>query len=152
MMIDTPQTDSDTSEDAAAPLLPTLSRRIRPRGLYDLTLAELETRITGLGHPAYRARQIWHWAYRQLARDYAAMRNISATLRDELAADLPLTTLEPVRTVTADDGETIKTLYRTQDGELLETVLMLYPDRATVCVSCQVGCAVGLVGSGIEGR
>src|SRR5690606_4117897 len=66
-----------------------------------------------------------------------------ATLRDELRAIAPMDTLEPVRTVTADDGETIKTLYRTQDGELLETVLMLYPDRATVCVSCQVGCAVG---------
>ncbi len=54
-----------------------------------------------------------------------------------------MTTLAPVRTLTADDGETIKTLYRTGDGQLLETVLMLYPDRATVCVSCQVGCAVG---------
>ena len=54
-----------------------------------------------------------------------------------------MTTLTPVRTLTADDGETIKTLYRTVDGQLLETVLMLYPDRATVCVSCQVGCAVG---------
>ena len=55
----------------------------------------------------------------------------------------PSTLLQPVRTLTADDGETIKSLYRTRDGELLETVLMLYPDRATVCVSCQVGCAVG---------
>ncbi|MFT4041511.1 MAG: 23S rRNA (adenine(2503)-C(2))-methyltransferase RlmN [Thermomicrobiales bacterium] len=143
MMIDTAATATNTPEDAAAPLLPVPSRRLRPRGLYDLSLTELETRIAELGHPAYRARQIWNWAYRQLARDYAAMRNIPATLRDELAAQLPLTTLEPVRTVTADDGETIKTLYRTQDGELLETVLMLYPDRATVCVSCQVGCAVG---------
>jgi 23S rRNA (adenine2503-C2)-methyltransferase len=48
-----------------------------------------------------------------------------------------------VHEVVADGGETIKTLYRTMDGELIETVLMLYPDRATVCVSCQVGCAVG---------
>ena len=40
-------------------------------------------------------------------------------------------------------GDTIKALFRTDDGELFETVLMLYPDRATVCVSCQVGCAVG---------
>ncbi|MDQ2654739.1 MAG: 23S rRNA (adenine(2503)-C(2))-methyltransferase RlmN [Chloroflexota bacterium] len=122
---------------------PVALRRSRPRGLYDLTLAELENRVTDLGHPAYRARQVWNWAYRQLARDYAAMRNVPAGLRDELESAAPMDALEPVRTVTADDGETIKTLYRTRDGELLETVLMLYPDRATVCVSCQVGCAVG---------
>ena len=48
-----------------------------------------------------------------------------------------------MRSVATDDGETIKTLYRTGDGQVLETVLMLYPNRATVCVSCQVGCAVG---------
>ena len=118
-------------------------RAARPRGLYDLTLDELETRATELGFPAYRARQVWSWAYRQLVADYAGMTNVPAALRDALAAEAPLSLLEPVRTLTADDGETIKTLYRTGDGQLLETVLMLYPDRATVCVSCQVGCAVG---------
>jgi 23S rRNA (adenine2503-C2)-methyltransferase len=115
----------------------------RPRGLYDLTLSELEARVVELDYPAYRARQIWGWAYRQLVPDYAAMRNIPAALREALAAAAPVPLLSPVRTLTADDGETIKSLYRTADGELLETVLMLYPDRATVCVSCQVGCAVG---------
>ncbi|MFN8664280.1 MAG: 23S rRNA (adenine(2503)-C(2))-methyltransferase RlmN [Thermomicrobiales bacterium] len=124
-------------------LTPVSTRRSRPRGLYDLSLAELETRVKDLGYPAYRARQVWNWTYRQLARDYAGMQNIPVTLREELQAAAPMDALEPVRTVTADDGETIKTLYRTRDGELLETVLMLYPERATVCVSCQVGCAVG---------
>jgi 23S rRNA (adenine2503-C2)-methyltransferase len=144
MMLDTsPTSATDTHAAPLVPVRPVSARRTRPRGLYDLTLAELEGRVTDLGHPAYRARQVWTWAYRQLARDYAAMQNVPAALRDELQSAAPMTTLEPVRTVTADDGETIKTLYRTQDGELLETVLMLYPDRATVCVSCQVGCAVG---------
>lgn len=144
MMLDaSPPSDTDSVASPQAHVRPAISRRSRPHGLYDLTLAELETRVTELGHPAYRARQVWNWAYRQLARDYAAMRNIPATLREELQSAVPMDTLEPVRTVTADDGETIKTLYRTRDGELLETVLMLYPDRATVCVSCQVGCAVG---------
>jgi 23S rRNA (adenine2503-C2)-methyltransferase len=144
MMLDTlATTTSDTIASIPAPLQPVALRRSRPRGLYDFTLAELETRVTDLGHPAYRARQVWNWAYRQLAPDYAAMLNIPAALRDDLQPVAPMDALEPVRTVTADDGETIKTLYRTQDGELLETVLMLYPERATVCVSCQVGCAVG---------
>jgi 23S rRNA (adenine2503-C2)-methyltransferase len=118
-------------------------RSERPRGLYDLTLPQLEARVVALGYPAYRARQVWIWAYRQLARDYAAMTNLPVAFRDVLTAQTPLTTLTPIRTLTADDSETIKTLYRTEDGQLLETVLMLYPDRATVCVSCQVGCAVG---------
>ena len=119
------------------------SRADRPRGLYDLTLPELEARVQEFGYPAYRARQVWGWAYRQLASDFAAMTNLPAALRDSLASVLPLSLLTPVRTLTADDGETIKALFRTGDGQLLETVLMLYPDRATVCVSCQVGCAVG---------
>ena len=118
-------------------------RARRPRGLYDLSLTELESRVVELGYPAYRARQVWGWAHRQLVSDYAEMINIPLPLREALATVAPLTIIEPVRTVTADDGETIKSLYRTGDGELLETVLMLYPERATVCVSCQVGCAVG---------
>lgn len=133
-----PSTDATpTGAPVAAP------RRARPRGLSDLTLPELEVRVVGLGFPAYRARQVWGWAYRHLVRDYAEMTNIPASLRDVLSTAAPMTALVPVRTLTADDGETIKTLYRTGDGQLLETVLMLYPDRATVCVSCQVGCAVG---------
>jgi 23S rRNA (adenine2503-C2)-methyltransferase len=52
----------------------------------------------------------------------------------------PLTLVHAIET---DDGETVKFLYTTHDGQLVETVLMFYPDRATVCVSCQVGCAVG---------
>jgi 23S rRNA (adenine2503-C2)-methyltransferase len=134
--------DSPTSDENSTPL----ARRIRPQrphGLYDLTLPELEARLVALGFPAYRARQVWGWTYHQLVTDYAGMANLPTPLREELAAAEPLALLEPVRTVSADDGETVKTLYRTADGELLETVLMLYSERATVCVSCQVGCAVG---------
>jgi 23S rRNA (adenine2503-C2)-methyltransferase len=149
-----PTQDPNTESERSTPPLATRRSR-RPRGLYDLTLPDLEARIVELGYPAYRARQVWGWAYRQLVNDYAEMRNIPAKLRDNLAHTMPLTLLEPIRTVASDDGETIKTLYRTSDGEtppssggglggeLLETVLMLYPERATVCVSCQVGCAVG---------
>src|SRR5215213_2973164 len=118
-------------------------RAARPRGAYDLSLAELEMRVLELGFPAYRGRQLWNWAYRQLVNDYDAMSNIPTSLRDALTGEAPLLLLEPVRAVGADDGETIKTLNRTGDNQVLETVLMLYPNRATVCVSCQVGCAVG---------
>jgi 23S rRNA (adenine2503-C2)-methyltransferase len=108
-----------------------------------LSLHELETQVLELGFPAYRARQLWGWAYRQCVADYSAMSNIPAALRDAIADQAPLSLLETVRAVATDDGETIKTLYRTGDDQVLETVLMLYPNRATVCVSSQVGCAVG---------
>lgn len=114
-----------------------------PESLYDLTLDELAARLSGQGVPAYRARQIFHWAYRQLASDYAAMTVLPKTLRDQLAAELPCDQLEPVRVLQTDDGETEKLLFRTSDGQFIETVLMFYADRVTVCVSCQVGCAVG---------
>jgi len=120
-----------------------LARSGRPQGLYDLSLSELEAQVIGLGFPAYRARQLWGWAYRQYVADFHEMANIPAALRAALAAQAPLSLLEPLRAIASDDGETIKTLYRTGDNQSIETVLMLYRNRATVCVSCQVGCAVG---------
>ena len=118
-------------------------RAARPRGLYDLSLPELENQVLSLGFPAYRARQLWHWAYRHYVTGYPEMANIPAAMRDALASEVPFSLLEPVRSIASHDGETIKTLYRTGDNQVLETVLMLYRNRATVCVSCQVGCAVG---------
>src|SRR3712207_5286336 len=117
------------------PLRRAVPRAERPIGFFDLSLEELEERLRGLGQPAYRGRQLFGWAYRQLVDGYGAMGNLPAGLRRELTRTLPFSTLAPVREVSADDGKTIKTLYRTGDGELIETVLMLYPDRATVCVS-----------------
>ena len=135
---------ADPAVDPPAPPRPGLRLRAdRPRGLFDLTPEELEERLAALGEPAYRARQVAHAAYRDLAPGYAAMTTLPARLRATLAESLPFSPLEVVRQLSADRGETVKTLYRTADGELVETVLMLYPDRATVCVSCQVGCAVG---------
>ncbi len=134
---------SPPSPAASVPRSRPLPRASRARGFFDLTLPELEARTAELGHPAFRARQMWTWAYRSLVPGYAEMTNLPAALRETLQERLPFTTLETVRDLTADAGETIKTLYRTSDGELVETVLMLYPDRATVCISCQVGCAVG---------
>ncbi len=119
------------------------SRRQRPTTLHDLTLDELEVRLTEDGLPRFRARQIFSWAYQQLAASYEDMTVLPKTLRAELAEQLPMSRLDLVRTVETDDGQTRKLLFRTFDGEHLETVLMFYPDRTTVCVSCQVGCAVG---------
>lgn len=122
---------------------PALPRRSRPVALHDYTLPELEAWLAERGHPRYRARQLFHWAYQQLALDYQAMTVLPKTLRAELADALQVTTLAPVREVVTDGGETVKLLFRTSDGQFVETVLMFYPDRTTVCVSCQIGCAIG---------
>jgi len=134
--------ETTTKEPTALPLR-RVSRRERPVTLHDLTFEELEERLTGAGLPRFRADQIFRWTYAQLAEQYDEMTVLPKDLRARLPELLPLTKLEPVRAVETDDGQTRKLLFRTFDGEHLETVLMLYADRTTVCVSCQVGCAVG---------
>src|SRR6478736_9355322 len=140
---------SSMSSTPESPLtIQTVARRAVPRaerpfGLYDLTLAQLTERLVEAGFPPFRAKQIWSWAYGHLVSDYAAMSNLPVALRDWLQAHLPLVLMRPGREIATDGGDTYKLLYETNDGQFVETVLMLYPERATVCVSCQVGCAVG---------
>jgi len=117
--------------------------------LYDLSLPELEARVVALGAPAYRARQVWHWAYTRLAASYEEMGNLPHALRARLAETLPFPDARVVRTAASEDGLTRKHLLRLHDGVRIETVLMLYDPRsdargrATVCVSSQAGCAMG---------
>ncbi len=119
------------------------SRRERPVTMYDLSLEQLEERIRQLGEPAFRARQIFDWLYDKRVTSFEDMANVPSRLRKTLASTLPFTSMAPEREVMTDNGDTCKLLYRTFDGQFVETVLMLYRDRATVCISCQVGCAVG---------
>ena len=119
------------------------SRRERPVGLYDLTFAQLQERLTALDAPAWRAQQVYDWTYDKKVTSWEAMKNLPGNLVAQLGESLPFATMKPVKEQVTDNGDTYKTLYETFDGQFVETVLMLYPDRATVCVSCQVGCAVG---------
>lgn len=127
----------------ARPVAGPISRRNRPVTFFDLPLEKLEERVVALGGKAYRARQLYSWTYGKLVAGYDEMTNVPAELREKLAADLPFGSMKLVRESASEDGETYKLLYSTFDGQFVETVLMLYPERATVCVSCQVGCAVG---------
>lgn len=125
-------------------LIPTGRRpRYRPFNIYEFTLDELTEWLVERGEPVFRARQIFRWLYHNLATSYDDMTVLPTSLRARLAEELPFAAIDPIREVHTDDGETVKVLYRTPDDQTLETVLMFYPDRATVCVSCQVGCAVG---------
>ena len=93
------------------------------------------------GEPGYRVDQIWQGLYRRLAT-VEEMTDVPARLRQRLAAELP-PALRLVTESVSDRGDTVKFLWELDGGALVETVLMLYPDRATVCVSSQAGCAMG---------
>ena len=91
--------------------------------------------------PAYRARQVWDGLYRG-ARLPGEMTDLPSPLRRRLDAALVPGLTEIDRRV-ADGGDTTKVLWALDDGAQVETVLMAYPDRVTVCVSTQAGCAMG---------
>jgi 23S rRNA (adenine2503-C2)-methyltransferase len=118
-------------------------RQRSPLSAYDLTLDELTAWMQERGQPAYRARQLYEALYRQLVASFDEVAVLPRALRDQLETDLPILAMAPVNQVATSNRDTVKTLYRTALGDLVETVLMLYRSRATVCVSCQVGCAVG---------
>lgn len=118
---------------------------MEPQNLYNLTLPELERLMREWGQPAFRARQIYRQLYINLVTDPAQMTDLPAALRERLAAEARLGALELARVQVDDDGLTRKALFRIPGGHVVETVLMIYPDRATVCVSTQAGCAMGCV-------
>ncbi|MCL2455198.1 MAG: 23S rRNA (adenine(2503)-C(2))-methyltransferase RlmN [Micrococcales bacterium] len=113
-----------------------------PLHLADLTPAERVRAVVERGHPGFRAKQLATHYFDRLTRDPAAMTDLPVAARETLAADLLPPLLTPVRTLDADQGTTVKTLWRLHDGALVESVLMRYPRRATLCLSSQVGCGL----------
>ena len=91
--------------------------------------------------PRYRTDQVWQGLYANLATP-EEMTNLPLTLRRRLEVELP-PSLAPVAESVSDRGDTIKFLWALAGGARIETVLMLSPGRATVCVSSQAGCAMG---------
>ncbi len=104
-----------------------------------MDLERLDELLAARGEPAFRSRQVWEWLARG-ARSYGEMSNLPLSLREALAAELPLSTLTVERELRSRDG-TRKALLRTADGRPLEAVLMSYRDgRRSVCLSSQSGC------------
>ena len=105
---------------------------------YDLTRGELDLLLGD--QPAFRARQVWDGLHERVLRP-EEMTDLPVALRTRLGDALPRA-LREVSRRSADDGQTVKWLWALQDGAQVETVLMHYPDRVTVCVSTQAGCAM----------
>jgi 23S rRNA (adenine2503-C2)-methyltransferase len=114
-----------------------------PIRLLDLARDALRDQVLAWGQPAYRADQLYQWLYQQMAVDPAEMSNLPASLRARLTDEAQIELLAPVAETVSRDGHTTKTLFRLHDGQLIETVLMRYDRRNTVCISSQAGCAMG---------
>ncbi len=95
------------------------------------------------GEPHYRANQIWHWIYRRGATSFAEMTDLPNQLRARLADTFVIDPLQEVQAITSRDGLTRKVLFALPDGQTIETVLMLYERRRTLCISTQAGCGIG---------
>jgi 23S rRNA (adenine2503-C2)-methyltransferase len=117
--------------------------------LLALTLPLLQQWMAEHGEPAFRAKQVYHWLYRELVTDFSAMTNLPQTLRVQLAKEARIGPMVVRSELHSKDDRTRKILLELSDGKLIESVLMLYPPlgessaRATVCVSSQAGCAFG---------
>jgi 23S rRNA (adenine2503-C2)-methyltransferase len=107
---------------------------------YDLTFEQLAAIPALVDQPSYRARQVWD-ALHVRCVELDAVTELPRGLRAQLADALP-PALSTAREQVSDRGDTVKWLWKLDDGSAVETVLMLYPDRATVCVSSQAGCAM----------
>ena len=113
-----------------------------PRHLADLDEAGRKALLEEMGLPGFRAKQLSHHYFARLTDDAAEMTDLPAGQRDELVSALLPDLMTPLRTLEADRGTTRKTLWRLFDGALVESVLMRYPDRVTMCVSSQAGCGM----------
>ncbi len=113
-----------------------------PVHLADLTVEERKAKVAELGLPPFRAAQLATHYFTHFTSDPADMTDLPAAQRAELAAGLLPPLLTEVKRLTTDRGDTIKFLWRLHDGALVESVLMRYPGRVTLCVSSQAGCGM----------
>ena len=110
--------------------------------LKSLTLPELTAVIKELGQPAFRGKQVYTWLHKGV-RSYEEMTNLPKGLRDTLHEQYPICPPEVVRKQESQRDGTIKYLWKLSDGNCVETVLMRYHYGNTVCISTEVGCAMG---------
>jgi len=113
-----------------------------PRHLADLPLAERRAVVAGLGEPPFRASQLSRHFFGRYTDRPEEMSDLPLAAREPLTQALLPRLLTPERELACDGGTTRKTLWRTFDGALVESVLMRYPERVTMCVSSQAGCGM----------
>ncbi|HPU12547.1 MAG TPA: 23S rRNA (adenine(2503)-C(2))-methyltransferase RlmN [Aeromicrobium sp.] len=123
-------------------MAPPKGRGKAPKHLADLSTDERKAAAIELGLQPFRVRQVANHYFARFERDAAEMTDLPAADRDAIVEALLPQLLQQVRVLEADSGTTRKTLWRLFDSALVESVLMRYRDRATVCVSSQAGCGM----------
>lgn len=120
------------------------SKRVKqpPTHLADLTLDERVAKAKELGIPGFRAKQLSVHYFQHYTTDPEQMTDLPADTRQQLVEEFMPPLLTEVRRLTTDDGATIKFLWRLFDGALVESVLMRYRNRITLCISSQCGCGM----------
>ena len=103
----------------------------------------MNNEIVSMGEKAFRAKQIYDWLHVKLVRSFDEMTNLSNDLRGRLKENYTLTTLEIVKVQESKIDGTRKYLFKLPDGNLIESVWMIYKHGNSVCVSSQVGCRMG---------
>lgn len=132
-----------SDETAPMPLSFSAKRRGKPpRHFADLTPDEVREVVTALGEKPFRAKQLATHYYSHLTRDPEAMTDLPKATRDMLTEQLFPQLLTAKRTMQADGGTTVKTLWHLFDQVKVESVLMRYTSRTTLCVSSQAGCGM----------
>jgi 23S rRNA (adenine2503-C2)-methyltransferase len=111
--------------------------------LYDYTITELEELVNGFGEPKFRAKQIYEWLYVKHALSFDEMSDLPKKLREKLINETEISHLKPQIDLLSNDKWTRKILFNLPDSSQIETVLMGYDKRRTVCISTQAGCALG---------
>lgn len=119
------------------------SRVKPPVHLAGMTMPERQAAITSLGIPKFRSDQISRQWFTRLSDDPTSWTDLPADMTQEISAQLLPQLFSSVKEVTADTGQTVKSVLRLHDNALVESVLMRYPGRVTMCVSSQAGCGMG---------
>jgi 23S rRNA (adenine2503-C2)-methyltransferase len=113
--------------------------------IYDLEYEDLIQFLAELGEPKFRAQQVWNWLYTKYVTEFADMRNLPKNLIEKLENSAVIHSAAIASEEYSSDGQTKKVLFKLPDGQYIETVLMRYEKRRTLCISTQAGCAMGCV-------
>ncbi len=112
------------------------------KNIKDFTLEALTAWFVKQNEKPFRAKQIFNWLYQKKVDDFSEMLNMSKMLRDKLSKHFFISSLQRYQRSHSKDG-TIKYVFELKDKQRIEAVLMAHRDHYTVCVSSQVGCAMG---------
>jgi 23S rRNA (adenine2503-C2)-methyltransferase len=112
---------------------------------FDLSEDQIKEALKSFGEPVYRAGQLWEGFYKKLSTYPVEITSISKKLRDQLSGAFSFNHLSVVTRLVSKDQNTVKILFKLPNGNAVESVLMRYENRNTLCISSQSGCAMGCV-------